>query len=380
MQPVKYCPRCGTPNNQHALFCRKCGYPLNNKKCPSCGKDIPFTYQRCPYCGYVFPTVTPSKARYTITKSYPFVQQKVAPSGNIIRDITLIYKMAFNKRPPIYAPSDKVYQYLPYDILVRSSKYLHYALLTFLIGVLLAFTVTITEKRIMFFLPSFFATILPILFYIYWMKKVDRYEPEPFWILALAFGWGAASTLIAILLNDILIPFFGGWAGAAAFVEEPSKILGIYLLAINPRLGKELNDHLDGLLYGALAGLGFGFVENILYISRGLAMGNWLIIALRAITVGMHMFCTGLIGWWIGYLKVTNKQINIYNILPALLFAIFIHMTWNTVTYLGLLGLLIILVLGPFLILKAHKMAIEALIDEYYWGFTHGYAPIEKYR
>ncbi|MGC9090099.1 MAG: zinc-ribbon domain-containing protein, partial [Caldisericia bacterium] len=23
---VKYCPRCGTPNDDNALFCVKCGY------------------------------------------------------------------------------------------------------------------------------------------------------------------------------------------------------------------------------------------------------------------------------------------------------------------------------------------------------------------
>ncbi len=378
MQRVRYCPKCGEANPPNALFCRRCGYPLVYKKCPQCGNSVPVTYDKCPYCGFIFSRPTPLQARGTITRSYTYMNQSFLPSNNLIQNISLIYNMVFKKRPPIYATSEKVYQYLTYDVISSSSKYLWYAAVAFFAGILLAFIVSLSERTVLYFIPSFFAAVLPILFYIYWMKKVDRYEPEPLWLLALAFGWGAASTLIAIFLNNILIPLFGGWAGAAAFVEEPSKILGIYLIAINERLGREFNDHLDGLLYGALAGLGFGFVENILYISRGLVIGNILIIPIRAITVGMHMFCTGLIGWWMGYLKVSNKNITIYNILPALIFAMLIHMTWNTITYLGILGLLIILVLGPFLVLKAHKMAVEALLDEYYWGFAQGYAPVEK--
>lgn len=378
LQQVVYCPYCRTTNPPGSLFCQKCGQPLLYKRCPNCGAQVYATYQQCPNCRYTFSRRSLAVYRKTISQSSYYIPPRFKPTNSLIDNIRLIYNFAFKKRPPLYNPSPAVYQRLPYQTILRSSKYLYYALACFIAGIILAFIVTTRHGLLPLFLPSFIAAIIPILIYIYWMKRVDRYEPEPLWLLALAFGWGAASTLPAVILNDLLIPILGGWTGGAAFVEEPCKILGVYLIATSPWLMNEFNDHLDGLLYGAVAGLGFGFVENIIYISRFLAIGKTSIIIVRAITVSMHMFCTGLIGWWMGYLKVNNMSINISNILPALVFAILIHMTWNTVSYLGILGMLIIFVAGPFLVFKAHKMAVEALTDEYYWGFAQGYAPVEK--
>jgi len=285
--------------------------------------------------------------------------------------------MAFKRRPPIFTPSQAVYQRLPYATLARSSRYFHYALLAFISGVALAFLVSASTNLVVLFLPAFIAALIPALLYLYWIKRVDRYEPEPMWLIALAFGWGAASTILAIIPNEILIPLLGGWMGTAAFVEEPLKILGVYLISASPWLRGELNDHLDGLLYGAAAGLGFGFIENILYIARGLALGAPLIIPLRVLTMGMHMFCSGLIGWWMGYLKVNAIEIRWSTITPALITAIVVHATWNTMGSLGVVGLLILLVMGPYLVFRVHRMAMDALVDEYYWGFAHGYAPVE---
>jgi len=50
-----------------------------------------------------------------------------------------------------------------------------------------------------------FLVIAPTVFvYFLIIKGMDRYEPEPFWLLTLAFFWGAvAATLMAIVMNGV---------------------------------------------------------------------------------------------------------------------------------------------------------------------------------
>ena len=338
----KVCPKCGFINPPDVFYCIRCGTQLGHKICPRCGTPVPPNVLRCPRCGYVFPRAPLTQYRPRLVSHYVYDPYK--PRRSIIDNMKLIYNLAFKKRGPIFSPSPAVYERLPPHVLVQSGKYLNYALIAFGIGVLLALIEALGAGLGILFLPAFIVAIIPASLYLYWIYRNDRFEPEPMWLVALAFGWGAASTLIALILNEIIIPLFAGWAGAAAFVEEPAKILGVFLIATATRLKKELNDHLDGLIYGAAAGLGFGFVENILYIIGGLAKGAYLIIAVRAVTIGMHMFCTGLIGWWIGYLKVNGLPVNLTNVLPALFFSMLIHATWNTIAYLGLLGLIILIV------------------------------------
>jgi len=81
-----------------------------------------------------------------------------------------------------------------------------------------------------------------------------------------------------------------------------------------------------------------------------------------------------------GYLKVYGQEISVYNLSPALALSILGHMSWNTMAEinLGLLSLFIIIVWPAAQIYFVNKLAREALLDEQYWGFAQGYAPIER--
>jgi len=50
-----------------------------------------------------------------------------------------------------------------------------------------------------------FLVIAPTVFvYFLIIKGTDRYEPEPFWLLSLAFFWGAVvSTVAAFVMNQV---------------------------------------------------------------------------------------------------------------------------------------------------------------------------------
>ena len=137
-------------------------------------------------------------------------------------------------------------------------------------------------------IPAVLATAIaftPALLYIIPLVGLDRYDPEPFWLLAFAFAWGAiVSVLVSFFGNTI----FGGFAAVAAaiatgvpelgqiitavisapFFEESSKGFGLLILLFFLR--RYFDDILDGIVYAGVIALGFATVENVLYYGTGL--------------------------------------------------------------------------------------------------------------
>ncbi|MGF1662840.1 MAG: PrsW family intramembrane metalloprotease [Kineosporiaceae bacterium] len=121
--------------------------------------------------------------------------------------------------------------------------------------------------------------VAPLLAYFAWL---DRYEPEPRGLLVFAFGWGAAvATLGSLVLNtaSVLVldaagrdPEFASVAVVAPVVEEALKGFGI--LAIVLVGGRALDGVVDGVVYAGVVGVGFAFVENILYLGAALVEGG----------------------------------------------------------------------------------------------------------
>jgi RsiW-degrading membrane proteinase PrsW (M82 family) len=115
--------------------------------------------------------------------------------------------------------------------------------------------------------------LAPALVYILIIWWLDRYEKEPVSLAVLAFVWGATPAIVLALIFEVVldIPFaavgtFGEFAQGsliAPLVEEGTK--GIILFVLFLAYRHEFDDVLDGILYGALVGLGFSVVENIVY-------------------------------------------------------------------------------------------------------------------
>lgn len=166
-----------------------------------------------------------------------------------------------------------------------------------------------------------FLFIAPFVFlYFLIIKGVDRYEPEPFWLLTVAFFWGAmGSTLFAIIGNEVGQAALGAALGAgnpmvdastatfvAPVVEESTKGFGLLLLwAASAFWLKELDGPLDGAIYGGVIGLGFTLTEDILYTSSALAQGGGaafgFTFVLRTIFGGLgHATFTAMTGIGIG--------------------------------------------------------------------------------
>lgn len=109
--------------------------------------------------------------------------------------------------------------------------------------------------------------VAPLVAFYLWL---DRYEPEPRRLLVVGLGWGAVvATAGALFLNGV-----GGWIQpfseemaivvVAPITEEFTKGLFLFLMFWWRR--DELDGILDGIVYAGMVGIGFAFVENILYL------------------------------------------------------------------------------------------------------------------
>jgi len=164
---------------------------------------------------------------------------------------------------------------------------------------------------------------------------MDRYEREPWFLRLAAFLWGA---IIAIppaffveqnvdnIVQNLLGPNTSEVIRSAldglnaGVTEETIKGLGLILLFIILR--DEFDNVTDGIVYAALIGAGFAFVENFSYFANN-AKDTLVFLIVGRIMLGWlgHSTFTACFGAALGYIRHTRvrwKQIAI----PLLGFAI----------------------------------------------------------
>ena len=150
-------------------------------------------------------------------------------------------------------------------------------------------------------------------------------------------------------------------------IEESAKSLGVWLAS------DRIRSPAQGFALGVLSGAGFALVESL---SASLTADNtWaLTLSIRAITSGMHMLATGLVGWGIAYARLEKRY---FRLVGMTLLAMSLHAIWNagvvftilggvrtmlaipsfdflgTAMTIGGAGLLVILIVGMFVALFA---------------------------
>lgn len=220
------------------------------------------------------------------------------------------------------------------------------------LAMLLAFVVLmilVTEAHsFMALLVACFLAVLPVPIYALVIISLDRHCREPLWLLASAFFWGAmVAVTIAFFMNtgastvleqvvgrnwtNLLAPSF-----IAPVVEETSKGLALLLIFLFVRY--QFNGVVDGIVLGALIGLGFAMTENVLYFSRayvagGLA-GAGVSFFIRVILNGFgHAMYTASTGAGLGLSEETNNPV-VRVLAPILGYfgAMFLHFSWNTLS------------------------------------------------
>ena len=229
-----------------------------------------------------------------------------------------------------------------------------------------------------FFAPYPVATVTAILLFAllavpFWIfvQELDFLEREPTELLAVAFGWGA----LRLRLLDV-VP-----------VEETAKTLGVVAIVLIART--EVNSVLDGVVYGALVGLGFQIAEDIVFAVGAVALagqGDHVqpVIAtflLRGLASGVwsHTLFGALAGAGIGYLVVRQDRRPAQRIGVALLAGLgawATHVLWNSALLddgpgngaPALLGVMLLKGLPPLLLILLLVRHVHDGEAEYYVG------------
>lgn len=210
------------------------------------------------------------------------------------------------------------------------------------------------------FLVSVFFGFVPMFLFAYIIYWLDRYEKEPKALLGAAFLWGAVIAAGgAFIINTVLgigVFLFTGSEAAtdlvtgsiiAPLVEESLK--GLAVLCVFLFFRREFDSILDGIVYGAVAALGFAAVENTHYIYNygwldGGWEGLWYLVFVRVILVGwQHPFYTAFTGIGLAGARLTrNGLLKFIYVVLGFGAAVFTHSLHNTLASLlsGFEGLL----------------------------------------
>lgn len=203
-------------------------------------------------------------------------------------------------------------------------------------------------------IPAIMASIVafvPAVIYLLPLIWIDRYDPEPFWLLALAFTWGAlvavtvsffVNTAVGVVVAIGVSPAAGEAVGAvmsAPIFEEGSKGLGLIILLIFFR--RYFDDILDGIVFAGVIALGFATVENVLYYGRaigGSGMGGLIVLfVVRGIMSPFaHVTFTSMTGIGCGIAREShNKIVRIVMPVVGYMGAVTLHAIWNGLAVLG---------------------------------------------
>ncbi|MFN2543780.1 MAG: PrsW family intramembrane metalloprotease [Actinomycetota bacterium] len=178
---------------------------------------------------------------------------------------------------------------------------------------------------------------------------LDLYEREPLSLMVGALLWGGvAATSMAGVANEHwgeVVARLGGpefasrWTAAFTGppVEETLKVVGVVLIYLIAR--DEIDDIMDGFVYGALVGLGFAVVEDVFYfvgVFGGSTHGVLTGFFLRVISSGLytHVVWAGLSGVGVAYfvsrrdLVPLSRRIGVAGGLFGS--AVFGHFLWNS--------------------------------------------------
>jgi protease PrsW len=187
---------------------------------------------------------------------------------------------------------------------------------------------------------------LPLFLLVYFL---DLYEREPLSLIGGALLWGAvAATTLGVLANvgwgaviarGLNPEFAARWVPAltAPWTEEILKGAGVVLIYLIAR--REIDDIMDGFVYGAMVGLGFAVVENVFYfmaVFGGETEGVLLGFFLRVIASGLygHVLYSGLVGIGVAYFTTRRGEASLGNRLAAAAglvgIAMLAHFVWNS--------------------------------------------------
>ena len=174
----------------------------------------------------------------------------------------------------------------------------------------------------------------------------DVTTADPLSLLVATFLLSVLTATFAAVLNSVARPFFAplGYLGLVLFffiivgpVEETVKLLAVRLYAYTDA---RFNAVIDGAVYGAIAGLGFAVIENLIYIAQNVELEQLTlgvaalgagdgIAALRALAGPGHVIYSAFAGYYLGLAKF-NPEHRGPIVIKGLVIAATIHALYNS--------------------------------------------------
>ncbi|CAN5876017.1 PrsW family intramembrane metalloprotease [soil metagenome] len=237
---------------------------------------------------------------------------------------------------------------------------------------------------------------IPVPLYLLLVLWIDRYESEPLWMLATAFFWGslvavfiallfntASSLMVAVMTESVEAGQTFGAVVSAPIVEEIAKALILFILFLKK---DEFDGVVDGIVYAAMAGLGFAMTENVQYYGRAVIEsgggGLTAVFILRgSLSPFAHPLFTSMTGIGLGLARQShNAFVKLGMPVLGLLTAITMHSIWNgSVVVFGGLGFLFaylaIMVPAFVIILAVIFLALRRegqVVKEFLYPDLHG--------
>jgi protease PrsW len=184
----------------------------------------------------------------------------------------------------------------------------------------------------------------PLVVYITVPKILDRFDPEPWWCLAMAFLWGALvatgfagmiNTFVAVLFTETYGKHTGELVSAAVSAPVSEELFkGMAVLGFFYFLRREFDGIVDGIIYGIFCGLGFAAVENVSYYARAALQGENVLagtFVLRGVfTPWLHPLFTSMTGIGFGLSRESsNRYVRALAPIGGLAVGMMLHAMWN---------------------------------------------------
>ena len=155
------------------------------------------------------------------------------------------------------------------------------------------------------------ASIGPGLLWLWYFYRQDRFEPEPVKLILKVFFTGILLVIPAGLLEQVWrgqlmnavknadwLSFLALSFFVISLVEEGLKTVTLWWLVGH---SPELNEPVDGIIYGITLGLGFASLENLLWAS---AFGFGVALLRAVVTTLAHASFTGWMGHYISRFRL----------------------------------------------------------------------------
>lgn len=184
------------------------------------------------------------------------------------------------------------------------------------------------------FILAFILGLIPALVWLWFWLKEDTH-PEPAKMVTLSFIGGLLAVFIVLPLQKLVYDYvinqnilsFTLWAA----IEEISKFVFIYFIALK---NKATNEPVDDIIYLIIGALGFVAAENTLFLMEPIRNGDVLgtISSINMRFVGaslLHIMSSATIGISMGLSFYKNRITKIESLISGIILAIFLHTAFN---------------------------------------------------